>query len=251
MSLFAADAYVGAPRVPLPYGNVPELPDLLAEMECLGVGRALVRWRRSLEAGARPGNEEMLAALAPHPALMPCALVSPDGVAPDFAVSAELDRLAAFGVRAFWMAPAFDNYDPLPWCAGPLYSEIEQRGYLLLVDYRQAGPREIDSILTTHPRLRLLYLGVPRLGRHRAVYPLLERHPGLRVCLSQSWSAPGLIEDLVARFGSKRFVFGAGYPEAEGGSAVMGLAYAKISEADRARIASENLEALLDGSEPA
>jgi len=91
---------------------------------------------------------------------------------------------------------------------------------------------------------------VPRLGRHRSLYALLERHAGLHLCLSSAYSVHEGIPDLVEKFGHARFVWGTSYPEAEGGASVTLLTYAPVSDAARAAIAHGNIERLLAEVKP-
>jgi predicted TIM-barrel fold metal-dependent hydrolase len=115
----------------------------------------------------------------------------------------------------------------------------------LLVDYRGVTLDELEEILTAFPQLRLILTQVPRLGRHRSLYALLERHPNLHLCLSSAYSVHEGIPDLVENFGHARFVWGTSYPEAEGGASVALLAYAPIAEAARAAIGHGNIERLM------
>jgi len=91
---------------------------------------------------------------------------------------------------------------------------------------------------------------VPRFGRHRSLYALLERHPGLHLCLSSAYSVHEGLTDLVQNFGHTRFVWGTSYPEAEGGASVTLLTYAALTDAARAAIAHGNIERLLAEVKP-
>ncbi|HEY3340958.1 MAG TPA: hypothetical protein VGK81_03030, partial [Anaerolineae bacterium] len=93
--------------------------------------------------------------------------------------------------------------------------------------------------------LRLVLLNVPRMGRNRLIYPLLEQHLNLTLCFSTSLSVHEGFADLYQRFGSGRWVFGLGYPNAEGGSAITGLLYAGLPEQALHAVAHENIERLL------
>ena len=160
-------------------------------------------------------------------------------------MEADVAGAIAAGTRIGWISPKEHMFSPRPWCAGALYAELAARKLPLLLDYRQVTVDEIDEIMAAQPRLRLGLLTVPRFGRSRNLYALLARHPSLRLCLSFSYSVHEGIEDLVARFGPERWLWGSGYPEAEGGSSVALLTYSAISNEARALIAHGNIERLL------
>jgi len=115
----------------------------------------------------------------------------------------------------------------------------------LLLEYPQVTADELDEILAAYPQLRLVLLRVPRLGRHRLLYALLERHPNLHLCLSCTYSVHEGLPELVTQFGHDRFVWGSAYPEAEGGASVALLTYSNLPDAARAAIAHGNIERLL------
>src|SRR5262249_35054081 len=91
----------------------------------------------------------------------------------------------------------------------------------------------------------VVLLDCPRLGRNRLLEPLLERYESLWLCFGPTFSLHAGFRDLCQRYGIHRWVWGAGYPDCEGGAAITGLLYAGLpAEAVRA-IASENIERLM------
>ena len=156
----------------------------------------------------------------------------------------------ARGMRIAWISPREHMFSPRPWCSGKLYAACTEARLPLLVDYRGLTLDEVEEILTAYPQLRLIVTQVPRLGRHRSLYALLERHPNLHLCLSSAYSVHEGIPDLVGNFGHARFVWGMSYPEAEGGASVTLLTYAPLSDAARAAIAHGNIERLLAEVKP-
>jgi predicted TIM-barrel fold metal-dependent hydrolase len=63
--------------------------------------------------------------------------------------------------------------------------------------------------------------------------------------VSSTYSVHEGLPELVANFGSGRFVWGSAYPEAEGGASVAILTYANIPDEARCAIAHGNIERLL------
>lgn len=244
LKLIACDALVGLPRKPLRWLQ-PDAADLALELGRLGIAHAVVRHRQCLENAPHWGNAALAREAAAEPHWIPARCFTPDGAPEDFSMEADVAAAVAAGARIGWISPKEHMFSPRPWCAGALYAELAARRLPLLLDYRQVTVDEIDEIMTAQPQLRLVLLTVPRLGRSRNLYALLARHPSLRLCLSFSYSVHEGVEDLVARFGPERWVWGSGYPEAEGGASVALLTYSAISEEARALIAHGNIERLL------
>lgn len=242
--LFACDPLMGAPRLPSP-GRRSDRADLLAEIARLEIGRAVVRHRGAIDCGPITGNLLVAEETAGHDLLLPCPMVTPDGEEPDFKIGATIDRLIGTGARSCWIDPDLETFSLQPWCAGALYDVLSQRRMPLLLNYRPERMDDLDAVLGAYPELMLILLEAPRLGRNRMIYPLLERHANLVLCLSHSYSVVDGIEDLCRTFGHERWVFGTGYPDAESGAAVAGLAYAEVSDEARSAIGSGNLERLL------
>ena len=85
--------------------------------------------------------------------------------------------------------------------------------------------------------------GVPfRLSRQ--VYALLAETPNVRVETS-SFQLHGGIEDVCAKFGATRLLFGTAAPHFKMGPSVMAVKYAGISDNEKAMIAAGNLHNLL------
>jgi hypothetical protein len=244
MKLIACDALMGLPRLPL-QGLHPDKADLLAEMKRLDIQASVVRHQLALDAGPVAGNRAMLEALTPGDALIGAWFVTPDGVEPDFDPAAMLERMVSAGILVAWTDPQAELFSLLPWCSGPLYQELQLRQIPLLIDYPTLNLDHLDSVLSEFPQLRIILLNVSRLGRSRLLYPLLRRHPNLMLCLNPYYCIHKGIESLCTTFGSQRWVFGAGYPLAEGGAAITGLMYADITEPQRCDIAYRNMERLL------
>ncbi|MBI2437955.1 MAG: amidohydrolase family protein [Lentisphaerae bacterium] len=244
MKWMACDPLIGRPRVPA--GNLASTrDDLLAEMRRLGIQQAVVRHGAALECGPMAGNRQLMKETRRQPRLMPAWFLTPDGQEPDFRPETAVAAMLKAGARVAWMDPEAEDFSLLPWCSGALYEILQARRVPLLLDYLKIKADDLDRVLTDFPELRLILLNVPRLGRNRRLYPLLRRHPHLYVCLSHTYSVFRGIEDLCEQFGPLRWVFGMGYPAAEGGAAIAGVLYADISRETRAAIAHGNLERLL------
>ena len=187
----------------------------------------------------------MLDAASDSDALVSACFVTPDGFEPDFDPAETVDAMLQKGVQVCWTDPQAEHFRPRPWCSGPLYEVLGSRRVPLLMDYQTVNADDLDSILKNFPDLRLILVGVPRLGRNRLVYPLIRRHSNLYMCLSHTYSVHCGVEDLCNTFGHGRWVFGMGYPQAEGGAAITGLSYASICAEAKQAIAYQTIERLL------
>ncbi len=248
LRLIACDPVVGLPRVPMENGARPTVDDLLKEMARLNISAAIVRHRACFDNGPFFGNEVLLEEIAGHASLIPAWVFTPDGCEPDFDPRRLLVEMLSRGVRVAWMYPKEHYYSPRPWCAGPMYAALQAARVPLLVEYDQVSADDLHEICAAYPELRLVLLNAPRLGRNRLLYPLLDLHPNLHLCFGPLYSVHEGIADLCRRYGARRWVFGMGYPNAEGGAGVTGLLYAGLSEVDCRAIAHENIERLLSES---
>jgi hypothetical protein len=244
LKIIACDPIVGLPRVPLA-GIQPSVDDLQSEMARLHIHTAIVRGRACVDNAPYFGNQTLLEDIAGRANLLPAWVLTPDGAEPEYDVQLTLRRMLAGGVKVAWIYPREHLFSVQPWCSGPLYAALQTAHVPLLLEYDQASADDIHAICAAYPQLRLVLLNLPRLGRNRLLYPLLELHPNLSLCFSPSLSVHQGFADLCQRFGDERWVFGMGYPNAEGGSAITGLLYAGLPERTLQRITHENIERLL------
>jgi hypothetical protein len=244
LKLIACDALVGVSRKPHPWLH-PDVADLQHELARLELSAAIVRHRQCLENFTYWGNDVLKREVTGQTNLIPATCLTPDGAPDAHSLEQTIATACNGGMRVAWMSPKEHMFSALPWCSGRLYAACTAAKLPLLLEYPQVTPDELDQILMAYPDLRLVLLRVPRLGRHRILYSLLERHPNLHLCLSATYSVHEGLPELVAHFGSARFVWGSAYPEAEGGASVAILTYANIPEVARHAIAHGNIERLL------
>ncbi|MBI3986081.1 MAG: amidohydrolase family protein [Lentisphaerae bacterium] len=244
MKWIACDALIGKPRAPT--GEwVSSRADLLSEMRRLGIRKAMVRHAAALDCGPCPGNLTLVKETRGQGPLLPVWFLTPDGTEPDFCPDSAVTAMLKSGARAAWTEPDAEGFSLLPWCSGALYEALQARRVPLFLDYLKIKADDLDRVLSDFPGLRLILLNAPRLGRNRLLYPLLRRHPQLHLCLNHTYSVFRGIEDLCRLFGSERWLFGMGYPSADGGAAMAAVMYADIPDAAREAIAHGTLERLL------
>jgi hypothetical protein len=229
--------------------HVVAAAECLEEMEHLGIGGALVRTAPDdVEVDVAMANQALFAACGDDERLVPCPILVP-ATAGD--VPAEAEQVAAAiarGSRAGTIRPARDSWEILPWVSDRLFSAMADRRLPVVCLLRYVPLREVAVIAERFPSLPVVLAEVP-YGCQRLLYPLLERHTELRLSLGENWTVHLGIEDLVARFGAQRLLFGTGFPRVEPAMAVTQLAYAEIPELAKAAIGHENAGGLLGAVE--
>jgi hypothetical protein len=244
LKIIACDPIAGLPRVPLATLR-PTMDDLLSEMARLNIHSAIVRHRACIDNAPYFGNQSLIEDIRGRANLLPAWVLTPDGCEPEFDIQLTVRRMISSGIKVAWIYPTEHLFSVRPWCSAALYEALQEARVPLLLEHDQVTPDDIHEICAAYPLLRMILLNVPRLGRNRVIYPLLEQHLNLSLCFSPSLSVHQGFAHLCQRFGRERWVFGLGYPNAEGGSAITGLLYAGLPEQTVHAIAHENIERML------
>jgi hypothetical protein len=242
--LVACDTLVGRPRMPQPDFEAT-VSDLLSEMTRLDIAAAVVRHRACQELSGHLGNDVLMEEIAGHDNLIPAWFVTSDGREPHYDPAHTLADMLAAGGRVAWTDPTLEWFSLAPWCSGKLYAVLAERRVPLLLPYERISLTELHEAMTAYPELRVVLYEVPRIGRVRNLYPLLELHPNLHVILGPVFSVHAGPRDLCSHFGPHRWLWGCRYPESESGAGITGLMYAGLSEDEMAAIGHGNLERLL------
>ena len=251
--LFDVNCWIG------PWADAHEAVDgareLLADMDRLGIERALVAHSLAWQHAPAVGNALLTQALQGHPRLLPCWGILPTGTEEMGTTEALCADLARHGVRAVRVYPRDHAYPLATWMCWRLLGALAERRYLFLVDLEQlvpptglydvttAGWQDVARICKTCPGLSVV---LTRVGYRvlRVLGPLLEATSNLYLDLSYFATHEG-VEWLARRHGVDRLLFGTGNPLVDPAGAVTRLAYAGIAAQERARIARGNLERLL------
>ena len=107
---------------------------------------------------------------------------------------------------------------------------------------------QIYGVMKAFPRLTAIVGDFDCWPNARRLYPLAASFENLHLDLSFVMDAGG-VEDMVARFGAEKLLYGSAFPARYTGSMLAVLRSAAISEADRALIFGGNLERLVKGGE--
>jgi predicted TIM-barrel fold metal-dependent hydrolase len=240
MDYFDCNAMIGA------LGSGPEevslsVAGLLEEMERYGIKQALVTSTAALEYNARAGNQVLAREIEAHANLFPLYALTPDPGALE-------EAAALLPSRPFAALLAADrehhNFSLREWCSGPLLAALEQRNIPVFLRPGLVGWEEMAAVLEAHSNLPVV---VTHTGYRadRYIYPLARRYPRLMVETSM-YVGHRQLEEFAQTFGAERLLFGTNLPYYTPGAALAVLAYARLSEAERARVAGGNLTLLLE-----
>jgi predicted TIM-barrel fold metal-dependent hydrolase len=219
---------------------------LVEEMDFSNVGRALVYHTAMRFDHPIVGNARVVEETSSYPRLIPTWAILPGqtGEQPD--AETMLAGMSENGVRALWMFPDEHRYalDGLTW--GDRLELFEEHRVPLFV---RASLDRVARLLADFPRLVVVTGSQGSNPLDRYAWPLIERFPNL-VFETSGYLVDGGIEEFCRRYSASRLVFGSGFPDNAAGAAMLCLAHAEIQDADRAAIASENLEGLLAWETP-
>ena len=215
-------------------------PALAGQLARYGIARALVCSSASLEYNPRVGNRLLAREIAAHDNLWPLYTLTPDEDALE-----EAAQLLPSRPFAALLLPDRDhhNFSLREWCAGPLLASLERRRIPAFVRASPAGWDEVAAVLEAHPQLALV---VTHTGYRadRYIYPLARRYPRFFVETSM-YLGHRQLEEFARTFGAQRLLFGTNLPYYTPGAAISVLAYARLSEEERACVAGLNLKELL------
>jgi predicted TIM-barrel fold metal-dependent hydrolase len=151
--------------------------------------------------------------------------------------------MAAANVRAVRVYPRDHSYTLDDWLCGDLLAALSQRRYVVLLDLDQTGWPEVERVCRTYTDLSLV-LTQTGYRQLRPLFAALERCPNLYVDLSNLTTFLG-VEEVLARYGSSRLLFGTGLPVGDPGGPIARVTYTRARQADLEAMAHGNLERLL------
>src|SRR5262245_57733260 len=215
--------------------------ELVEEMDFGNIERALVYHTAMRFDHPAVGNELVVRATAGQARLFPTWALLPSQTGEMPALSTLLGEMRRQGVRALWLFPDEHRYflDEATW--GDQMAVLMERRIPLFI---RASLDRIAHLLESFPRLVVVTGSQGANPLDRYAWPLVEKFPTLHFETSGYLVDSG-IEEFCRRYSASRLLFGSGFPDNAAGAAMLMLAHADISEADRRAIASENLAQLL------
>ncbi|MFH0964222.1 MAG: amidohydrolase family protein [Planctomycetota bacterium] len=248
LDFFDCNASFGFPQNPPPRFSVDEA-SLVAEMDFVGIRRALA-WHASMRDGSPvDGNACVLRAVAGNDRLVPTWAILPHETGEQPPPEEFLAQMRANGVRALWSWHREHRFLLSRGGMGDLLALIEERRVPLFMTLNiDVGAYDnwthAEALLRDFPVLTLCVIPVSDWGQDRFFRPLVETYERLHIGI-ESYQLPGGVREFCKRCGSDRLLFGSGYPRCPMGGARSLLARADVSDEDKRAIACGNLERIL------
>ncbi|HJT79109.1 MAG TPA: amidohydrolase family protein [Gemmataceae bacterium] len=218
--------------------------ELVEEMDFGNIALALVYHTAMRFDHPAIGNELVVRESRGQPRLLPTWALLPSQTGELPPLDTLLRDMRRQGVRALRLFPDDHRYflDEVTW--GDQLAVLAERRVPLFI---RASLDKIAGLLRSFPDLVVVTASQGANPLDRYAWPLVERYPNLYFETS-GYLVDGGIEEFCRRYSAARLVFGSGFPDNAGGAAMLMLARAEITDAERQAIAWDNLCRLLEGA---
>jgi hypothetical protein len=216
--------------------------ELIEEMSFSNIEQALVYHTAMRFDHPSVGNELVVRETAGHPRLLPTWALLPSQTGEQPPLDTMLAEMRRQGVRALRLFPDEHRYflDEITW--GDQMAVFTERRIPLFI---RASLDRIATLLQSFPKLVVVTGSQGSNPLDRYAWPLIERYPRL-IFETSGYLVDGGIEEFCRRYSASRLIFGSGFPDNAAGAAMLTLAHAEISDAQRHAIAWDNLSRLLE-----
>jgi predicted TIM-barrel fold metal-dependent hydrolase len=238
---------IGTVTVPQP-GAFHSADALIAEMEFVGIGEALVYHALAKEYHPLAGNDVLMEQIAGCEGLHPMWVLLPDTNSDMPGPDELISQMKRGNVRAARLFPRGYGSILDERTYGPLLSALEDEKIPLFIDKDQVD-QNLAEVCEKHPGLPVV-LTEADWRSNRVLYPLLRDFPNLHLEIGRYQAYQG-IEDVCEKFGAERLLFGTHLPYASPGAAITMVTHADISDEEKQKIAGGNLRRLLGLNSPA
>ena len=247
LEFFDANCRIGQGMHALPE-CAPDTAALLAELDRVGVARALVTHLGSAAAGAVYANAQLNDFLAADTAerLVGAWSFLPD-CCPELPAGEELfAEMKRRRIRAFELAPKSHRWVARPTVVARRFAQFAERRIPLIVRFSELGDTwdNLYALVERFPDNIFIFADPYVWGCDRTVRPLLAEYPNFHFELGEFWNAGGL-GDIVQAVGSRQILFGSNYPARNHGQQMLNIRHAEISESDKLAISGGNIARLV------
>ncbi len=248
LEFFDCNCYFGLPskaaQSPL---TCPTIDDLSAQLDRAGITRAIVWNVTQHDVSAQRGNELLAEAIRGRDNLYGCWTVLPEQTG-EMAVDrllADMKQNHIVALRAF---PVAHRYLLNRTTMGTLLEAMVEHRIPLIYSIRRLPPyhgphaawNDLHLLMQDFPELTLIISEHGSWGSDRYFRPLLDRYERVYVDTTLYFLDAGL-EDLVARYGPGRIIFGSGLPERYPGGMMLAIRHGEFDAGAKAAMASLNL----------
>lgn len=241
---FDLNCWLGAPTAGR-FSSAATASEMRAVLADHGIHRAVLSHTMARDYDPVAGTEILVETIRDDQRFLGAAVIAPDGSSgADF--RDYIRRLIAARIRIVRVFPKMHNFVLSPWCFGPWLSVLEELRIPLVVWHTETTWDAVASVCERHPRLPVIVeSSEQKLLYHNRVYSrLLDAFDNFHLEIHNLTGYLGL-DDLVRRHGSKRLLFGSGFPLQDPNAVMMLVTHGDISDEDRRNIAHANLERLL------
>ncbi len=243
---FDANCCLGAPMNALPC-HAATVADLYAEMDRVGVDKALVRYL-NMENGSAFANDRIAELLADDAdrRLVGVWHILPEQCDELPHGEAFFEAMQARRIGALRLLPGPQRWVPCGLTIGAVMEAAAERRIPVLLSHSAFADDwgGLYRFLAEFPKNRYILSADSLWGADRQIRPLLEHYEGVHFELSTFWVPEG-VRDLVRLFGATRILYGSGFPHYNQGAMMSAIRHAEISDEEKALVAAGNLERLL------
>ena len=242
MKLFDARVFVGPDRARQSYQTPANGDAIVRMLEKYGIARALVTSFHDANSLTR-SNQITFQAAARDDRLVPCPVVIPGLPDETGDIDQQVAALIEQGARCVAYYPRSTNIIHHKLVHGRLFTTLAQRRLPMVVVVDEMSLEEIVDVLEAYPGLRVIYSGV-NYRTARSLYPVMNAFRNLHVTICPPFYINQGIEAMIREVGVGQLLYGSDFPRSEPGASIAYLAYADITDDDKARIGFENLDRL-------
>lgn len=245
LKFFDANVFIGRPHNGM-YGAVSSAQHLIDEMDKQGISKAVVWHIFQYEGSPVEGNRILAEEISNVQRLYGCWTILPvqtrEVIKDNFFEKMKENRIVCLNAFPEWHRFVLDRVG-----FGDFLDELSERKIpLFLTMERSCITWEgLYKLLRDFPHLTCVLCDIGIWGVDRYTWPLLEKFENFYLESSRLSLEEGGIESTVKRFGAERIVFGTGFPVQYQKASILQLTHADISEQDKIKIASANLERIL------
>ena len=203
------------------------------------IARAVVSSLMSFNWNANDGDEWLFQQLAAHKNLIPCVTLSSHLGTSELPSRDELkDWLKLKKVKAAKVYPQSGGFRLDAFYAGALLELLDALRIPLLMDWSEVDPGTLPQVTADFPGIPFVLLN-SGFRSSRFMYPLMEKRGNVFFDVGR-FDDFGLIEEIVAKFGAGRLLFGSSMPAINPGAAITMVCRADIPDEDKVLILGGN-----------
>ncbi|MCD6520195.1 MAG: hypothetical protein J7M05_09775, partial [Anaerolineae bacterium] len=131
---------------------------LLAEMDRLGIGKALVRHTLGRFYDPAYGNQVLTEEIGGEERLFPCWTALPPNTGELGPLGPWLSNLLAADVRAICLYPKSHGYPLAEWQCAALLAPLAEQHMLLLLELSEVSWEELHWLCKSYPKLQVILL---------------------------------------------------------------------------------------------